>query len=210
MSNRSLVDLLAPIKVMPVVTIGDAATAVPLAKALLAGGVPAIEITLRTSAALDATRRIAEAVPEMLVGVGTVLAPQQLLEAAAAGARFAVSPGTTSRLLDVAADSPLPLLPGVATPSEVMTALDRGYELLKFFPAETLGGRETLRAWAGPLPAARFCPTGGIGRDAVADYLALPNVVCVGGSWLTPSSAIAAGDYATITDLARAASQIGG
>jgi 2-dehydro-3-deoxyphosphogluconate aldolase/(4S)-4-hydroxy-2-oxoglutarate aldolase len=197
---------LAP--VIPVVVIEDARAAVPMARALVAGGVPAIEVTLRTAAALDAVRAIAAEVEGAVVGVGTVLGESDLRAACEAGARFAVSPGATPRLLDAAADLPLPLLPGAATASEAMALLERGYRHLKFFPAVPAGGARLLAAWAGPLPQLRFCPTGGIGAASAGEFLALPNVLCVGGSWLTPADKLAAGDWAGIEALARAASSL--
>lgn len=194
---------LAP--VIPVVVIDDARAAVPMARALVAGGVPAIEVTLRTAAALEAVRAIAAEVEGAMVGVGTVLGEADLHAACEAGARFAVSPGATPRLLDAAADVPLPLLPGAATASEAMSLLERGYRHLKFFPAVPAGGARLLAAWAGPLPQLRFCPTGGIGPASAGEFLALPNVLCVGGSWLTPADRLAARDWAGIEQLARAA-----
>lgn len=194
---------LAP--VIPVVVIDDARAAVPMARALVAGGVPAIEVTLRTAAALEAVRAIAAEVEGAVVGVGTVLGEGDLRAAYEAGARFAVSPGATQRLLDAAEDVPLPLLPGAATASEAMALLERGYRHLKFFPAVPAGGARLLGAWAGPLPQLRFCPTGGISVASAGEFLALPNVLCVGGSWLTPADKLAAGDWAGIEALARAA-----
>ncbi|HEX7338388.1 MAG TPA: bifunctional 4-hydroxy-2-oxoglutarate aldolase/2-dehydro-3-deoxy-phosphogluconate aldolase [Rhodanobacteraceae bacterium] len=194
---------LAP--VVPVVVVHELAHAVPLARALVAGGTPAIEITLRTPVALDAIRAIANEVPGARVGAGTVLTPQQLHDAARAGASFAVSPGSTRALLDAADDTAIPLLPGAATASEVMTLLERGYTLQKCFPAAAVGGVDLLRSWASPLPDARFCPTGGVRTGNAHDYLALPNVVCVGGSWLTPRDALTAGDWSAVEALARAA-----
>ncbi|MGN2247294.1 bifunctional 4-hydroxy-2-oxoglutarate aldolase/2-dehydro-3-deoxy-phosphogluconate aldolase [Frateuria sp. GZRR35] len=194
---------LAP--VIPVVVIEDARAAVPMARALVAGGVPAIEVTLRTAAALEAVRAIAAEVEGAMVGVGTVLGEADLRAAYEAGARFAVSPGATSRLLDAAADIPLPLLPGAATASEAMALLERGYRHLKFFPAVPAGGAKLLAAWAGPLPQLRFCPTGGISAATAGEFLALPSVLCVGGSWLTPADKLAAGDWAGIEALASAA-----
>lgn len=195
---------LAP--VVPVVVIRDLAHAVPLARALVAGGTPAIEVTLRTPVALDAIRAIAAEVEGAQVGAGTVLTPRDLAAVARAGASFAVSPGATSSLLDAAAYGGVPLLPGAATASEVMTLLERGYILQKCFPAAAIGGAALLKSWAGPLPGARFCPTGGITEANARDYLALPNVICVGGSWLTPPAAVSAGDWNAIEALARAAS----
>lgn len=194
---------LAP--VIPVVVIDDARHAVPMARALVAGGIPTIEVTLRTPAALDAIRAIAAEVEGAMVGVGTVLGARDLQAAQQAGARFAVSPGTSPLLLDAADDSELPLLPGAATASEVMTLLERGYRHLKFFPAVPAGGHKLLGAWSSPLPQVRFCPTGGINLVNAVDFLALPNVICVGGSWLTPADKLAAGDWAGVELLAREA-----
>jgi 2-dehydro-3-deoxyphosphogluconate aldolase/(4S)-4-hydroxy-2-oxoglutarate aldolase len=191
--------------VIPVLKIDRAEDAVPLARALTRGGLPAIEITLRTRAALDAIRRVADEVPEALVGAGTVLDARQFAEAEAAGARFIVSPGATAGLYDAAAASQVPLLPGAVTPSEVMAALQRGYPLLKFFPAEQAGGAAFLKSLASPLAGARFCPTGGISAANAADYLALPNVICIGGSWVAPDADVAAGRWDEIERLARQA-----
>ncbi|MEU3098233.1 bifunctional 4-hydroxy-2-oxoglutarate aldolase/2-dehydro-3-deoxy-phosphogluconate aldolase [Streptomyces sp. NPDC006967] len=204
-SSSSVLDL-AP--VVPVVVIEDAADAVPLARALVAGGLPAIEVTLRTPAALDAIRAIAGAVPEAVVGAGTVITPEQVGEAVAAGARFLVSPGWTDVLLEAMRASGVPYLPGVSTVSEVVALLERGVREMKFFPAQAAGGTAYLRSLAGPLPQARFCPTGGVGPDTAPDYLALPNVGCVGGSWMLPADAVAARDWARIEGLARQASEL--
>ncbi|MGY0236665.1 bifunctional 4-hydroxy-2-oxoglutarate aldolase/2-dehydro-3-deoxy-phosphogluconate aldolase [Longispora urticae] len=201
----SILDL-AP--VIPVVVIHDAAHAVPLARALVAGGLPAIEITLRTPAALDAVRAIAAEVPEAFIGVGTVTTPAHVAASVAAGARFLVSPGATPDLHAALADSGLPYLPGVATVSEVLAAVERGLTELKFFPAEAAGGAPYLKALSGPLPDVRFCPTGGITVDSAAGYLALPNVGCVGGSWLTPADLLAAGDWDAVRDLAAGAAKL--
>jgi 2-dehydro-3-deoxyphosphogluconate aldolase/(4S)-4-hydroxy-2-oxoglutarate aldolase len=195
---------LAP--VIPVLTIERIEDAVPLAKALVDGGLPALEITLRTNVALAAIKAIADAVPDAVPGVGTVTTPEDLSQARAAGARFAVSPGFAPDLVQ-AADQ-MPFLPGVATASEAMAAQRAGLQYLKFFPAEAMGGRPTLQALAGPFPRLTFCPTGGIGRDNAADYLALKNVRCVGGSWIAPNEAIAAGQWETITGLAREAAAL--
>ncbi|CQR64344.1 bifunctional 4-hydroxy-2-oxoglutarate aldolase/2-dehydro-3-deoxy-phosphogluconate aldolase [Streptomyces leeuwenhoekii] len=202
----SVLDL-AP--VVPVVVLDDAADAVPLARALVAGGLPAIEVTLRTPAALDAIRAIAEGVPEAVVGAGTVIAPGQVADAVAAGARFLVSPGWTDGLLEAMRASGVPFLPGVSTTSEVVALLERGVREMKFFPAEAAGGTAYLKSLAGPLPQARFCPTGGIGPDSAPAYLALPNVGCVGGSWMLPKEAVAAGDWRRVEALARAAAELG-
>jgi len=198
----SVLDL-AP--VVPVVVVEDVADAVPLARALVAGELPAIEVTLRTPAALDAIRAIAGEVPDAVVGAGTVIAPEQAGEAVAAGARFLVSPGWTDILLAAMRASGVPFLPGVSTTSEVVALLERGVREMKFFPAQAAGGTAYLKSLAGPLPQARFCPTGGIGPDSAPDYLALPNVGCVGGSWMLPADAVAAGDWDRVERLAREA-----
>lgn len=191
--------------VVPVVVVDDAADAVPLARALVAGGLPAIEVTLRTPAALESIRAIAGAVPDAVVGAGTVLTPGQVAESVAAGARFLVSPGWTDALLEALRGSGVPFLPGVSTATEVVALLERGVREMKFFPAQAAGGTAYLRSLAGPLPQARFCPTGGIGPDTAPDYLALPNVGCVGGSWMLPADAIAARDWGRVERLAREA-----
>ena len=201
--------LLSRVPVVPVVVVDDLAHAVPLARALVAGGLPVIELTLRTPVALDAIRAIASEVPEILVGAGTILAPGQAKEALDAGAQFLVSPGSTPTLLGAMADTGLPFLPGTATVSEVLAVLEAGYTEMKFFPAEASGGAAFLKSIASPVPAARFCPTGGITAVTAASYLALPNVGCVGGSWLTPADALAAGDWGRVTDLAGTASGLG-
>ncbi|MFF2813283.1 bifunctional 4-hydroxy-2-oxoglutarate aldolase/2-dehydro-3-deoxy-phosphogluconate aldolase [Streptomyces sp. NPDC058000] len=199
---------LAP--VIPVVVLKDAADAVPLARALVAGGLPAIEVTLRTPAALDAIRAVAEEVPEAVVGAGTLLNPEHVAAAGAAGARFLVSPGWSPRLLGALRDSGLPFLPGVSTASEVVSLLDEGITEMKFFPAEAAGGTAYLKSLAAPLPQARFCPTGGIGLASAPSYLALPNVGCVGGTWMLPGDALAAKDWARVERLAREAAALGG
>jgi len=190
--------------VIPVLVIEDAAQAVPLARALVAGGLPVIEVTLRTDAALGAIRAMA-GVEGAVVGAGTLLNGADVARARAAGARFGVSPGATEGLLDAGAGEDLPLLCGTATPSEAMRLLERGLTVAKFFPAVANGGPAVLRAWAGPLPQMRFCPTGGIGAADAGDWLGLPNVMCVGGSWIAPRRMVAEGDWAGITALARAA-----
>jgi 2-dehydro-3-deoxyphosphogluconate aldolase/(4S)-4-hydroxy-2-oxoglutarate aldolase len=201
-----LAELLARSPVLPVVTIADAAAAVPLARALLAGGLSVIEVTLRTPAAAEAIARIAQEVENMVVGAGTVLSAREMAAAEQAGAQFAVSPGFSPSL---STDASLPLLPGVATASEVMAALEAGHVLMKFFPAEAAGGPAMLKALFGPLPQASFCPTGGITPANAPTYLRLPNVVCVGGSWFTPPDRIAAGDWQAVTRLAREAARLG-
>ncbi len=194
--------------VVPVVIVEDVAQAVPLARALVAGGLRVIEITLRTSAAIGAIEAISGEVEEAIVGAGTVLSKGQLIAAARAGARFIVSPGVNSDLLKAAEDSPVPFMPGAATASEVMQLMDEGYTIQKFFPAVPAGGIEYLKALASPLPAISFCPTGGIDAKNAAAYLALENVVCVGGSWVAPKDAIAKGNWARVTTLARKAAAL--
>lgn len=188
--------------VIPVVVLRDAEHAVPLARALAGGGVRIVEVTLRSAVALSAIERIAAEVPDVLVGAGTVTSPSQVKDVVAAGAGFLVSPGSTPRLLDAMAGTGLPFLPGVSTVSEVLGLLERGITELKFFPAEAAGGRAYLKAIAGPLPQVRFCPTGGITPRTAPDYLALPNVGCIGGSWLAPADALLTGDWTRIKQLA--------
>ncbi|MEU0402393.1 bifunctional 4-hydroxy-2-oxoglutarate aldolase/2-dehydro-3-deoxy-phosphogluconate aldolase [Streptomyces sp. NPDC006197] len=196
------------VPVVPVVVIEDAADAVPLARALVAGGLPLIEVTLRTPAALDAVRAIAAEVPEAVVGAGTVVSAAGVADAVGAGARFLVSPGWTERLLGAMRDSGVPFLPGVSTASEVVALVERGVEDMKFFPAEAAGGVPYLKSLAGPLPRARFCPTGGISPDSAPAYLALPNVGCVGGTWMLPPAALAARDWGRVESLARGAAAL--
>lgn len=203
----SVLDL-AP--VVPVVVIDDPSDAVPLARALVAGGLPAIEVTLRTPAALEAIGAVADAVPDAVVGAGTVITPEQVRPAVTAGARFLVSPGWTDLLLEAMRASGVPYLPGVSTTSEVVALLERGVREMKFFPAEAAGGTAYLKSLNGPLPQARFCPTGGIGPATAPDYLALPNVGCVGGSWMLPADAVAARDWERVEALAREAAALGG
>ncbi|WP_103500786.1 bifunctional 4-hydroxy-2-oxoglutarate aldolase/2-dehydro-3-deoxy-phosphogluconate aldolase [Streptomyces sp. SM14] len=193
--------------VIPVVTVDTASDAVPLARALVAGGLPVIEVTLRTTAAREAITRIAAEVPEAVVGAGTVRGAADVTAAVAAGARFLVGPGSTPSMLGALLDSGLPALPGVATPSEVMALLEAGVSRMKFFPAEAGGGTAWLRAVGGPLPEARFCATGGISATTAADYLRLPNVTAVGGGWMAPRDAVAAGDWGRITGLSRTAAE---
>lgn len=196
------------VPVMPVVVLQRVEDAVPVARALVAGGLPAIELTLRTEPALDAIRAIADEVPEILVGAGTIVRPDQAESAAAAGARFLVSPGATPAILGAMAATGLPFLPGTATVSEALAALEAGVTEMKFFPAEAAGGIPYLRSIAAPVPGARFCPTGGITPATAPAYLALPNVGCVGGSWLTPADALAVGDYGQVERLAREAATL--
>lgn len=194
--------------VLPVLVIPESEAAVPLARALAAGGLEVLEITLRTDAALDAIRRIRDALPALTVGAGTVLDREQMKDAMRAGAAFAVSPGTSEELLEAALELDMPLLPGVATASEAMGVLERGLRFAKFFPAGPAGGPAYLKSLADPLPALRFCPTGGIDADSAPDYLRLPNVVCVGGSWVAPRSLVAQGDWEAITRLAAGAAAL--
>ncbi|MEU7528166.1 bifunctional 4-hydroxy-2-oxoglutarate aldolase/2-dehydro-3-deoxy-phosphogluconate aldolase [Saccharothrix sp. NPDC042600] len=201
-------DLLELSPVIPVVVLDDAAHAVPLAQALLRGGIRVIELTLRTPAALPAIERIAAEVPDIALGAGTVTAPEHAEQALKAGASFLVTPGSTDRVLDAVEDTGLPFLPGAATVSEAMKLAERGLTALKFFPAEAAGGADYLKSVGGPLPGLRFCPTGGITPETAPKYLALPNVGCVGGSWLTPKDALAAGDWARIESLAKAAASL--
>lgn len=208
--SSELLKIMEAQPVIPVLKIERAADAIPLARALARGGLPAIEITLRTPAALEAIRLAASEVPEAIVGAGTILNPAQFDAAAKAGSRFIVSPGCTSSLIDAAADSAVPLLPGAITPSEIMAALERGYSVLKFFPAEQAGGTSFLKALASPLADIRFCPTGGIGAANAQDYLKLPNVICVGGSWVAPDDLVAADKWDEIEALARAAATLKG
>lgn len=195
--------------VIPVIVIDRLADAVPLARALVAGGVRVLELTLRTPLALAAIERVAAEVEGAIVGAGTITRAQDFDAVRRAGAVFGVSPGLTPDLAAAARASGLPLLPGVMTPSEVIAARSAGYTELKLFPAQQAGGVAILKALGGPFPDVRFCPTGGISAETAAQFLALPNVVCVGGSWLTPADAVAAGDWARITALARAASGSG-
>jgi 2-dehydro-3-deoxyphosphogluconate aldolase / (4S)-4-hydroxy-2-oxoglutarate aldolase len=191
--------------VIPVVVIDDPASAVPLARALVAGGVGIIEITLRTPRALDAVAAIAAEVPDIALGVGSILTPAQVEQALNAGADFLVSPGASPSLLQRLAAAPVPVLPGVATVSEVLTAVDHGLTELKFFPAGPAGGPAYLAAIGGPVPQVRFCPTGGVTPENLRDYLAVPGVAAVGGTWLSPKASIQAEDWASITALAAAA-----
>jgi 2-dehydro-3-deoxyphosphogluconate aldolase/(4S)-4-hydroxy-2-oxoglutarate aldolase len=207
-SQPGLHDLLARVPVVPVLAIDSVRTALPLAQALIAGGLTVLEITLRTRAALEIIRALDREFEHAVVGAGTVLTPAQYEDAVDAGARFVVSPGATAALLDVAEARSVPFLPGAATSSEVMRLLERGYGCLKFFPAEPSGGVAYLKALAAPLPDARFCPTGGIDAARAPSYLALPNVVCIGGSWVAPREAVAAGDWPAIARLARAAAAL--
>ncbi len=189
-------------RVVPVVVVSDVSQAVPMAEALLAGGIDVIEITLRSDAALAGLEAIARAVPNMAVGAGTVTRADDVRRVLDAGARFALSPGFTPALLDAVKACGLPFIPGVASPSEAMFARDQGFELMKLFPAMQLGGVATLKAWAGPLADLRFCPTGGVTPENLAQFLTLPNVAMVGGSWLTPPSLVQSSNWRAITQLA--------
>ncbi|MBK1635613.1 bifunctional 4-hydroxy-2-oxoglutarate aldolase/2-dehydro-3-deoxy-phosphogluconate aldolase [Rhodovulum adriaticum] len=199
--------LLTGAPVIPVLVVDDVAKARPLAEALVAGGLPVLEVTLRTPAALDAMAAMAD-VPGAVVGAGTLLGPDDVAAARNAGAQFGVSPGATPRLIQAAQEQGLPLLPGIATPSEAMTLREQGHRVLKFFPAAAAGGVDMLKSLSGPLPDLRFCPTGGIGHDTARDYLCLPNVLCVGGSWLAPRDRVAAGDWDGIRTLAEEAARL--
>lgn len=205
--TEALLATLRRAPVVPVLIVDRLADAVPLGTALVDGGLPALEVTLRTPVALDAINAMA-AIPGGVVGAGTVLDAAQARDAVAAGAKFLVSPGATPALLDAALDLGVPLLPGVATASEAMIARERGYKVLKFFPAGPAGGPTYLKSLASPLADVLFCPTGGVSVDNARDYLKLPNVVCVGGSWVAPADAVAAGDFDRIEALARAAAAI--
>lgn len=196
--------------VVPVIIIEDLKSAVPLARALVAGGLKALEITLRTAAGLDAIKAIAEEVEGGVVGAGTVLDARQWDLAVKAGSKFIVSPGAGTSVLDAADQSDVPLLPGTATATEVMQVRDRGYTVMKFFPAEQAGGAPYVNALASPLAGIQFCPTGGISLKNAMDYLSLSNVVCVGGSWVAPKAMVAAGDWAGITKLAAEAAALRG
>lgn len=207
--NTDILDrVMGAAPVIPVLIVEDPAKAVPMARALVRGGLPAIEITLRTPRALEAIRAVAAEVEGAMVGAGTVLDERQYDEAVAAGATFIVSPGATGTLIEAASGHDVPLLPGAATASEVMRLLEAGYSRLKLFPAEAVGGAGLLKSLASPLPAARFCPTGGITESSASTYLALPNVVCVGGSWIAGADAIAAGDWDGIEARARIAAAL--
>ncbi|MGR9247926.1 2-dehydro-3-deoxy-phosphogluconate aldolase [Rhizobium leguminosarum] len=206
--TEKLLSILKLQPVVPVLIVDDAKSAVPLARALVAGGLKAIEITMRTPAALEAVRAVAAEVEGAEVGAGTILNVAHWEAAVAAGSKFIVSPGTTQELLDAAADSHVPLLPGAATASEVMALREEGYQVLKFFPAEQAGGAAYLKALSSPLAGTLFCPTGGISLKNAHDYLSLPNVICVGGSWVAPKELVAAGDWAGITKLAAEAAAL--
>jgi 2-dehydro-3-deoxyphosphogluconate aldolase/(4S)-4-hydroxy-2-oxoglutarate aldolase len=205
--TMNLLDIMRTARVIPVIAIDNPEHAVPLAKALVAGGIRVLEVTLRTAHGLDAIRAMSS-VEGAIVGVGTLTQPDEFAAAREAGAVFGVSPGLTAALIEAARTSGLPLLPGVMTPSEVLTAREAGYRQLKLFPAVPAGGVGMLNAIAGPIPDVMFCPTGGISIETAPQFLACKNVACVGGSWLTPKDAIEAGDWARITELAKAAAAL--
>jgi 2-dehydro-3-deoxyphosphogluconate aldolase / (4S)-4-hydroxy-2-oxoglutarate aldolase len=207
-TNAPIAEILQLSPVMPVVTIEEAAAAPDLARALVRGGIKIIEVTLRTPQALAAIEAIAAAVPEICVGAGTVMSPDDLNLAANAGAAFAISPGATRELLAAGANFRIPYLPAVATASELMTALAAGFRYFKLFPANVAGGTQALKGFYGPFPEARFCPTGGINLQTAGSYLDLPNVLCIGGSWLTPSELLKAHDWGRIESLAREAAAL--
>ncbi len=210
MSDKAanLVSILKSQPVMPVLIIEKLEDAVPLARALAAGGLKAIEITMRTACALDAIKAVAEESPDTLVGAGTILTPADYAAAVKAGSKFIVSPGATPALFAAAKDSDVPFLPGTSTASEIMKAREEGLRTVKFFPAEQSGGAPFLKAISSPIADMSFCPTGGISLKNAKDYLSLPNVVCVGGSWVAPKELVAAGDWAWITKLAAEAAAL--
>ncbi|MCU0755629.1 MAG: bifunctional 4-hydroxy-2-oxoglutarate aldolase/2-dehydro-3-deoxy-phosphogluconate aldolase [Xanthomonadales bacterium] len=201
-------ELLGQAPVLPVLSIAHVEQAVPLAQTLVDAGLPVLEITLRSPVAMEAIRRIREQVPKAMVGVGTVLTPRQLAEVAQLGVAFAISPGTTPTLYAAAGDTPVPFIPAIATASELMTGLEQGYRRFKFFPAVPMGGVGTLKAFGGPFPEAKFCPTGGIHAQNAIEFLSLHNVITVGGSWMVPGTALATGDYDSIGTLASAAARL--
>lgn len=207
--KEALLPILENQSVIPVLKIGNLSDAVPLARALVDGGLPAIEITLRTPDAIDAIRLVSDEVDGAVVGAGTILTPRQYDKAVEAGSKFIVSPGTTQELLDAARGSDIPMLPGAITPSEIMSIYEEGYSVLKFFPAEQAGGAAFLSALSSPLSGISFCPTGGISAANALDYLKLPNVICVGGSWVAPDELVAGGQWDRITALAADAAALG-
>lgn len=202
-NTRELDRLFAPVRVLPVLSIRREVDILPLADALLAGGITTLEITLRTAHGLAAIATLQQERPELCVGAGTVLDGRQFQSALDAGAKFIVTPGCTDELLTLGLDSPVPLLPGIATASELMMGYRLGYRRFKLFPAEVCGGAAALRSFSGPFPGVRFCPTGGITQEKVADYIDLDNVMAVGGSWMAPREAVEAGDWSTISELSR-------
>ncbi len=208
--HQAVVAIMKLAPVIPVLTVRDVADGVAQARALVAGGLPAIEVTLRTPAGLAAIAEIAKSVPGAHVGAGTIIEPEQIEAAVNAGAKFLVSPGTSPALAAAAAAAPIPFLPGIATPSEAMTLRALGFRALKLFPSEAVGGARLLSSLFAPIPDLVFCPTGGIDAAKAPSYLALPNVLCVGGSWMLPKSALEAGDYGRIEEIARAAAALKG
>ncbi|WP_308417582.1 bifunctional 4-hydroxy-2-oxoglutarate aldolase/2-dehydro-3-deoxy-phosphogluconate aldolase [Chitinimonas taiwanensis] len=208
MNEMNIRDIMRASPVMPVIVIDRVEDAVPLAQALVAGGIRVLEVTLRTAAALESIQAIAAAVPDAIVGVGTVTKPEQFAQVKAAGARFAVTPGLTDELAEAAKAAGIPLLPGVMTPSEVIAALAHGFDAMKLFPAEQAGGLGMLKALGGPFANVLFCPTGGVTLESAPRFLALPNVACVGGSWLVPKDKVAAGEWHVVTQLAREAAAL--
>ena len=204
----TLRDYLSRAPVIPVVTLDDTRRSIDLAQALVGAGLPMIEVTLRTPGALDAISAIAKAVPEAIVAAGTVIDPGQIAEVADAGAKFIVTPGTPLRLAERLREAPIPVMPGCSTVSEAMTLSDLGFEILKFFPAAASGGVAWLKSIHGPLPKLSFCPTGGVDLASAPSYLSLPNVPCVGGTWMTPSDALKAGDFSRIGRLASEAASL--
>ena len=207
-SRARLNELFARAPVVPVITIENARDAVPLARALVAGGLPVVEITLRTDAAVDAARAIIAEVKDAVVGIGTVLAPRDLEVVHEMGAAFAISPGQSSELLQAASSGALPFVPGIQTASDLIACVTHGFELVKFFPAVPAGGLAAVSALTGPFPNVRFCPTGGIGQDNAREWLAHPKVVAVGGSWIAPASDITGGNWGAIEARARAAAAL--
>lgn len=207
-ATRQTKDVCTLAPVIPVLTVPDASKAEGLARALVSGGLPALEVTLRTPAALDAIRAMSK-VDGGVVGAGTIMTPEDVIAAKEAGALFGVSPGSSPRILDKAEEVGLPMLPGAVTATEIIALLDRGYRMLKFFPAEASGGAPALGAFAGPIPQASFCPTGGVSLGNVDDYLALRNTVCVGGSWVAPADLIENEDWDAIEKLAAEAASLG-
>lgn len=205
MKNLTALDVLTASPIVPVIAIQQLKDAVPLAKALVSAGVKVLEVTLRTECALEAIRQIKEAVPDAIVGAGTVTSAEQYAQAVEAGAQFIISPGLTKNLLQKSQDYTVPFIPGVATPSELMLAAEFALSVLKFFPAEINGGVKALKAFAGPFAHVKFCPTGGVSEKNYLDYLALNNVLCVGGTWFVPKEAIDKGDFEQIHQLAKQA-----
>ncbi len=208
MATNTVADIVRLGPVIPVLAFDTPEQGEHVSRALYAGGVKVLEITLRTKAGLEAIERAAQIAPDIAVGVGTITKPEHCELAKKAGATFGVSPGLTREIHQASLDAGLPLLPGVMTPTDIIVAMELGYEIVKFFPAAPAGGLNMLQAFHGPFPTLKFCPTGGISAETAPNFLALPNVVCVGGSWLTPKAALANQDWAEVTRLARAASEL--